>query len=139
MSLELVQTFAQELPPRLREDVVGYARSVQRALPDIFRDAKLAQEQGLADQLVFLAGIKKLYAICSGTFWILDNSLRSLNQAEAYEVRIGSMRISRGSKEWAQLRDLLNDLEVILAEQKLQEMMLLTSYSEILHRLRDER
>lgn len=139
MSLELVQAFAQELPPRLREDVVGYARSVQGALPDIFRDAKLAQEQALADQLVFLAGIKKLYGICSGTFWILDNSLQSLDQAEAYEVRIGSMRISRGSKEWVQLRDLLNDLEVILAQQRLQEMMLLTSYSEILHRLRDER
>ena len=139
MSLELVNALAQELPPRLREDVVGYARSVQSALPDIFRDAKLAQEQGLADQLVFLAGIKKLYAICSGTFWILDNSLRSLNNAQEYEVRVGSTRISRGSKEWVQLRDLLRDLEMILVEQGLLEMMLLTSYSEILHRLRDER
>ena len=139
MSLEKVNALAQELPPRLREDVVGYARSVQGALPEIFRDAKLAQEPGLGDQLVLLAGIKKLYAICSGTFWILDNSLRSLSEAQTYEVRIGSMRISHGSKEWVQLRDLLRDLEVILAEQGLLEMMLLNSYSGILHRLRDER
>jgi len=91
------------------------------------------------DQLVLLAGIKKLHAICSGTFWILDNSLSSLREAQAYEVQVGSMRISRGSKEWTQLRDLLNDLEIILAQQRIQEMMFITSYSEILQRLRDER
>jgi hypothetical protein len=49
------------------------------------------------------------------------------------------MRISRGSKEWTQLRDLLGDLEVILIEQKIYDMMFGTSYPEILHRLRDER
>jgi hypothetical protein len=83
MSLALVHEFAQELPPRLRESVIGYARSVQDAIPDISRDAEIRQDQGLADQLVFLAGIKKLHAICSGTFWILDNSLRSLSEAQA--------------------------------------------------------
>jgi len=97
MSLELVEEFAQQLPFRLREDVIGYARSVQAAVPDIFREARMTLDQGLADQLVFVAGIKKLYAICSGTFWILDNSLHSLQQAQAYEIKVGSMRISRGS------------------------------------------
>jgi len=141
MSLALVHAFAEELPPRLRDSVIGYARSVQDALPDIFRDAELRQDQGLADQLVLFAGIKKLYAICSGTFWILDNSLRSLREAQTYEVQVqvGSMRISRGSKEWTQLRDLLDNLEGILKEQRIQDMMFITSYAEVLHRLRDER
>jgi hypothetical protein len=139
MSLQLVQELAEQLPARLRDDVVGYARSVQSAVPDIFREANLAQDQSLADQLVFLAGIKKLYAICSGTFWILDSSLQSLQNAEAYEVKIGSMRISRGSREWRQLHDLLNDLDTILVEQRLDEMVDSTSYPEILRRLRDER
>jgi len=53
MSIALVLEFAQELPPRLRESVIGYARSVEDALPDIFRDAELRPDQGLADQLVF--------------------------------------------------------------------------------------
>src|SRR5271165_2689787 len=128
MSLELVYEFARELPPRLREDVVGYARSVQNALPDIFRNAEMAEDPALADQVVFVAGIKKLYAICSGTFWILDNSLRSLSQADAHEVQIGSMRIRRGSEEWVRLRNLVTDLDVILTEQRLQEMMFTTSY-----------
>ena len=139
MSLELVSDIAQALPYKLKEDVVGYARSVRDALPDIFREAEMAPDDVLANQLVFLAGIKKLYAICSGTFWILDNSLKSLGEAQAFEVKLGSMRVSRGSRDWVNLRSLLTDLEIILTEQRLEEMVNLTSYAEILHRLRDER
>jgi hypothetical protein len=137
MSLELVYDFAQELPPRLREDVVGYARSVQSVLPDIFRDAEIAQDEALGNQLVFVAGIKKLYAICSSNFWILDNSLQSLRTADTFEVRMGSLRVSRGSREWIQLRELLGNLEALLSEQRIFDVVLLTSYPEILHRLRD--
>ena len=40
MSIERVAEFAPELPPKLRENVVGYARSVDTALPDVFRNAR---------------------------------------------------------------------------------------------------
>jgi hypothetical protein len=139
MSLQLVHDFAQPLPPRLREDIIGYARSVERALPDIFREANMAQDEQLAGQLVFLAGVKKLHAICSGTFWILDNSLESLQRVQANEVRVGSLRISRGSREWQRLRDLLTDLEIILVSQGIEEMVQTPSYAQILRRLRNER
>jgi hypothetical protein len=138
MSLERVQQFVQELPPRLREDVISYARSVDRSAPDIFREARMSFDQQLSTRLVFLAGIKKLYAICSGTYWILDNSLHSLQQSETYEVKIGSIRISRGSREYAQLQALLGDLEELLMKQELYELVQISSYVETLHRLRDE-
>jgi hypothetical protein len=86
-----------------------------------------------------VAGIKKLYAICSGTFWILDNSLQSLNRVRAYEVRIGSERISRGSEQWVQLHDLLDDLDSLLAGQGLKEVIQLSSYPEIARWLSNER
>jgi hypothetical protein len=111
---------------------------VQAALVDIFREAKVKQDRILGDQLVFLAGVKKLHAICSGTFWILDNSLESLAQAEAYEVRVGALRISRNSREYRQLRDLLGDIESILAVHGLTEFVYLASYAEILRLLRNE-
>ena len=136
MSLQLVQQFAQPLPPRLREDIVGYARSVQVALPDIFREAHMAEDEALGDQVVFLAGVKKLHAICSGTFWVLDNSLESLQAANTYQVRIGSLRISRQSREWQQLRDLLTELESILTIQGLEEIVQSSSYPDILRWLR---
>ena len=138
MSLAMVYEFAQELPPRLREDVVGYARSVQSALPEIFREAEMAPNEALGDQLVFLAGVKKLHAICSSNYWILDNSLQSLQTADTFEVRMGSLRVSRGSREYMQLRALLDGLDLLLAEQRITDMVLLTSYPEILQRLRNE-
>lgn len=138
MSLAMVYEFAQELPPRLREDVVGYARSVQSALPGIFREAEMAPNEALGDQLVFLAGVKKLHAICSSNYWILDNSLQSLQTADTFEVRMGSLRVSRGSREYMQLRALLDGLDLLLAEQRITDMVLLTSYPEILQRLRNE-
>lgn len=139
MSLQQVDQFAQTLPFRMREDVLSYARSVQDALGDIFRDARIRRDPELGDQLVFLAGIKKLHAICTGTFWILDNSLTSLEQVDAYEVRIGSLRISRNSREYRQLRELLNDVELLLAKYDLTEIVRMPSYAEILRLLRDER
>jgi hypothetical protein len=139
MSIERIRDFAEELPVALREDVLGYARSVRDALPDIFREAHVPQDQRLGDELVFLAGIKKLYAICSGTFWILDTSLQSLEQTETYEVRLGSTTVSRGSPEWKRLHDLLSDLETVLVAQGLDKMVHMTSYADILRRLRDER
>lgn len=138
MSIERVQEFSQTLPPRLRDDVVSYARSVDNSMPDIFRDAGVTQNELLAGQLVFLAGLKKLYAICSGSFWILDNSLESLHQADAHEVKIGSMRISRGSREYRQLQELLADLDEILVAQNLDEVIKLSSYAETLHWLQNE-
>jgi hypothetical protein len=139
MSLKRVEEFTESLPYRLREEVLGYARSVQDALGDIFREARMRSDAELGNQLVFLAGIKKLHAICGGTFWILDNSLTSLAQVDTYEVRVGSLRISRGSKEYRQLRDLLNDIEVVLAQHEITELVQLRSYAEILRLLRNER
>lgn len=139
MSLELVMEFARELPPRLREDVVGYARSVQSALPDIFQGAGVAETRDLRDQLVFIAGVKKLYAICSSAFWILDNSLRGLERAEVRQVRLGGVFLSRGSREWTQLRDAVTAIEVVLQEQRILPFVYTPSYADILTAIANER
>jgi hypothetical protein len=62
---------------------------VQSALPEIFCDAGVAETLELRDQLVLIAGVKKLDAICSSAFWILDNSLTGLQQADIQQVRLG--------------------------------------------------
>lgn len=139
MSLANVAVFARELPPRLRDDVLSYARCVQDALPEIFREARVEEDRDLGDQLVFLAGVKKLHALCSGTFWILDNSLRALRQSETEVVRLGSLRIARGSDEWRNLHDMLQELERILAGERLLELVQNPSYREILVTLHNER
>ena len=139
MSLELVTEFARELPPRLREDVVGYARSVQTVLPEIFRDAGIAENRDLRDQIVFIAGVKKLHAICSSAFWILDNSLRGLERADVQQVRLGRVYVGRGSREWLQLQDAVRAVEGILQEQRILHLVYTSSYAGILTELANER
>jgi hypothetical protein len=139
MSLELVAEFARELPPRLREDVLGYARSVQSALPEIFQDAGVADTRNLRDQLVLIAGVKKLYAICTSAFWILDNSLRSLQRAEIQRIRLGGVFFARGSREWIQLRDAVMAIETLLQDQRIGPWVHTSSYSAILTELANER
>jgi hypothetical protein len=139
MSIQLVTEFARELPPRLRDDVIGYARSVQAALPEILRDAEVADTGSLGDQLVLIAGVRKLYAVCTSAFWTLDNSLAGLRQADVHQVRLGGMFISRGSRDWQQLRDAVVAIEVLLADQRLLPLVHLTSYAEIARELTHER
>jgi hypothetical protein len=139
MSLERVEDFAGGLPPRLREDVLGYARSVQAALPAIFEDAGVRETSDLRDQLVFIAGLKKLHAICSSTFWILENSLTGLQQANIARVRLGGATVSRGSRIWTELRDTVTAIEAILAREGVLQFVSTPSYAEILRELADGR
>ena len=81
-----------------REDVIGYARSVDAALPEIFRDAGIAERPDLRDQLVLVAGAKKLHAICSSAFWILEHSLSGLKSADVQQIRMGGIYVARGSR-----------------------------------------
>lgn len=135
MSLELVTEIARELPPKLREDVVGYARSVQSALPEIFHDAGIAETRELRDQLVLIAGVKKLHAICSSAFWILDNSLTGLQQADIQQVRLGSLYVARGSRQWLELRDAVTAIEGVLANQGVLPFVYTPSYADVLREL----
>jgi hypothetical protein len=139
MSVALVQAFADHLPVRIREEVVGYSRSVENAAPDIFREAGIAFEDGLADQLVYAAGIKKLHAICSSSYWILDNSLNALSRQGITGIRLGPRIIGRGSREFQELSRLMLDLEQLLTDQHLGEVIAMNSYADILRVLRDGR
>ncbi len=135
MSIERVADFARELPPKLREDIIGYARSVQSALPEIFQDAGIAETRELRDQLVLIAGVKKLHAICSSAFWILDNSLAGLQQADIQQVRLGGLFIARGSRQWLELRDAVAAIEGVLADQGVLPFVYTPSYAEVLREL----
>ena len=57
------------LPWILREQVLGYARSIEAALPDIFLNAGRRFDQAIANHVVLLLGIRKLYGIVAGSYW----------------------------------------------------------------------
>ena len=139
MSIRALTEITEDLPHTIANDVMGYARSVQSAIPEIFRDARIREDRDLGDQLVFLAGIKKLYSLISSQYWTLDNSLHLMEQDDVSVVRIGSTEISRGSDYHRRLRVAVREFERLLADANMTELIEIRSYSELAQRLRHER
>ena len=138
MSLRYVNAFAPELPYTLREQVLDYARSVEAASRDISKEAEIELTDELLDQLVLVAAVRKLHAICSSSYWLLYNSTKLLGD-EVTGVRVGGTTFSRGSAHFDQLATLLGYLETVLRDQGLSIEILRQPYPEILSFLANER
>lgn len=134
MSIENLTPILNGLPASLSEQVRAYTESVRGSLSEIFTEAKLPYNQDLARQLLFFAGIRKLYNIISSAYWSLTNSSGLLRQNDINEIYIGSMDVGPNSIYVHQLGALLNDLEQTLYRFHLKEY-LEGSYPEILKRM----
>ena len=138
MSLRYVNAFAPELPYTLREQVLDYSRSVEAASHDISKEAEIELTDELLDQLVLIAAVRKLHAICSSSYWLLYNSTKLLGH-EVTGVRVGGTTFSRESAQFNHLSTLLGDLETVLRDQGLSIEMIRQPYPEILTFLANER
>ena len=97
MNHQFLSAITEDLPYAIRHQVVSYAQSVYDASPDIARDAGIAPSAALADRLAFFAGLKKLHAILSSSFWALDNSAALMRSSDVASIRIGGRKVSPGS------------------------------------------
>jgi len=125
MSLERVDELFRSLPPQLYEQVSGYARAVKESAADIFRGAGVEFRPALVDDLVFIGGVKKFFAICRSNFWVLDSSMTLLARQDVHTIKIGASSYSRGSPSYRQLAELYRDLELQLREAGIYEYMLM--------------
>ncbi len=122
------------LPKGLSDQVIGYAESVERALPEIFRDAGRQYNSTIADQLVFLAGVRKLHSIVVSSYWILDNSAALLKELSTDQIRVGHTDYSRGGVFYQDLAGLLDLLEKVLIKHNISQY-LNVPFSEVLKML----
>jgi hypothetical protein len=139
MSLRAVEEFTRALPYPLREQVVGYARSVRDATPEILEEARLPPRADVRERIVLIAGVRKLQAICSANFWVLDNAARIMESAGQERLQVGRTDFSRGSELYGRLSEMLSELELILRQQGISEEMLRMPYAELARVLADER
>jgi hypothetical protein len=123
MSLELLRDSVSELPRGLADQVVGYAESVERQLPEIFASAGRHFDRAVADEFVFLVGVAKLHSIVVSSFWTLDNSATLLAQFGIDRVRAGAIDYSRGAQFYQRIVNLLNSLESVATRHNLSEYL----------------
>lgn len=131
MSIRDLEQVVSELPYSIREDVLGYALSVQRAMPEILREARIREADGLAEQIVFVSGIKKLYSVTASSFWVLENSLEVARQADLGAVRVAGERIDRGSEYYNSLSTLLRDFDLLIEDLGIREVIDIDSLPEL--------
>jgi len=116
----------EKLPLSLREQVLGYAESVERSAPSIAKDAGVSFTSRFEDHIVFVAGLRKLFSIVSSSYWSLDNSTALLSKSNTSVITIAGRSFSRGSEAHEQLRTLLADLEDALSTSGVMDLMRLS-------------
>ena len=134
MSLQDVRLMVAKLPRSLADQVIGYAESVERALPEIFTEARRRRTAGLANQVIFIAGLRKLHWLAASSYWTLDNSGKLLQAMDVTRIQIGKADVYRGSETYTELHALLVDLEQLLTERHLLEHLQL-SWPELIREL----
>lgn len=139
MSFEVLREITEELPPGMKDQVLGYAGSVRNALPEIFLEAGIRFDTTIADQVILLAGIKKFYSICNSTFWTVDNSLAHLARDQIYSFRIGSQTYHRGSEFHVNVFELMAELEDLFRREHIDGYIAMSHYTDIVRALADER
>lgn len=134
MSLALLASTVADLPYALREQVIGYAESVKAALPAIYQEAGVAANNGVSDQVVFLAGLRKFHSLVASNYWALDNSASLLEASDISRIRVGAQDLSRGGQLHRSLKNALEALETALAREEIKELLHMP-YLELIERL----
>lgn len=138
MSIHALSETIDELPYNLSQQVLSYARALEIAAPEIFKDAGVKPNPELTNTLVFIAGLRKLFSIVDANYWVVENTGAILaSQQEQYSVRVGSTDISRGGTYHQSLNTVRSELTKILAEHQLLQYVDNVPYVEILRELAD--
>lgn len=136
MSLRALSDAIDSLPYALSEQVLSYAKSLELAAPDIFKNAGIKRTKELTDTLVFIAGLRKLFSIVDSNYWVIDNAGAIFSkQQDQYEIRIGGTDLSRGGTYHQALNVLRTEFYKILSQHKLLQYVQNMPYSEIVREI----
>ena len=139
MDIEALTRTVESLPSALKDQVLGYARSVGAAAPQIFQDAGVNISSKAAGRLVYLAGIRKLYSIIESSHWILDNAGAILERQNLYRIQVGGSDFSRNGEYHRELKTLKREFDRLLHEQGLGEYLEIRCDAELARAIVNER
>lgn len=119
MSLTQVQELFAEIPYSLKMQVESYAESVDRAMPEIFRELGRPFDGQLSDQVVFWSGVRKFYSSAFSELSTIESCATLLDGLETApagptRVRIGGEDYSRSSATYFNIRRLIDALNIAL-------------------------
>jgi hypothetical protein len=119
MSRKDVEHLVVSLPPTLQDQVLGYTDAVERALPYIVDDYGRPVRASTKDAVIFIAGVRKLYALVSSNYWTLEHSSAMLGEFGARDIRAGGADLSNRGELHRQLREAMAALDGVFQRMEL--------------------
>ncbi len=138
MKKENISSMIEKLPFYLKERIDGYVKSVDIVLIDIFKSAGVKYSDEIAQDVIFIAFLKKFYAIVNSAYWTLDNTGEILENNGISSVWIGSTNYSRYSEYYGNLFRMQDKFKTILEDGNVFEMVFNMNYKEIIKHLSNE-
>lgn len=105
-----------ELPTPVAADIRGYVASIEASAKEIFADARVSMDAELLEQFLLLMGVRRLWAMVNGQYWILGHSLSLLSRQGVDEVRLLGASYGYDSPEFHSMRELRSSLEAVLRQ-----------------------
>lgn len=138
MSMKALEETVDILPFALADQVLSYAKSVEAASPDIFRNAGIRQSQEVTNKLVFIAGVRKLFSIIDSNYWVIDNAGEILQREQDQgHIRVGGTDLSRGGEYYRELSNLREDFQSVISENNLEYYVSNVPYADVIKALVD--
>jgi hypothetical protein len=107
----------------VRDQVLGYAESVDNALPDIFEEAQIPFDEQVRDEVAPIAGIRKLDAICTSSALLLGRAVATVAAERITTIKIGASEYAEGSPDYSELTQLSERMRVMLRELELEQYL----------------
>lgn len=140
MSIRALSEAITDLPQALSEQVLSYARSLDIAAPEIFKDAGVPFSRKIADTLVFVAGVRKLLSIVDSNYWVVDNAGAILERQQSqFSVRVGGTDLSRDGEYHQALATVRRELVELLSQHQLLQVAQYAPYVEVVRELANGR
>ena len=106
MSMTVLVDIISELPLPMRDQIEGYANSIEEAGNDIFRQANIQFDKRLLDELVLILGIRRLWTLVDCQKRLLENSLTAVEREGGEGFTVGGGVLARHSQKTQMLVNL---------------------------------
>jgi hypothetical protein len=126
------------LPWALRDQVETYTRSVDDAVPEIFAEAEIELTPARRDQIIFIAGVRKLWHLVDAQYELLTSSLSLVRGYGVGELQTGGRTYSQESASLDALRGLRNGLYAELIRLEVFNLVNTASLGDVAVRLADD-
>jgi hypothetical protein len=136
VSLRLLSEATQELPYALREQALGFAMYVEDGMEEFAAAAGVGDvTDAQTNEVVFLAGLWRLWRTISGQTGLLDLSLDLLNEHGTETIQLGGSTYSRGSIDYQVLVELQAGLREFLLTQQLGSVLFASSVADLIRQV----